>query len=128
MKNLNQSKPISVAQLDNQSASLPITNPVADDLVGPPRRIQLSRRRGWRKPANTVVVARPTRWGNPFKVAADYPVEQAVADYERWLHTNPEGQAILQVAKVELRGRNLACWCRPGSPCHAEILLKLVNE
>lgn len=30
-----------------------------------PERIQLSRRAGWRKPPNTIVVARPTRWGNP---------------------------------------------------------------
>jgi hypothetical protein len=36
-----------------------------------PKRIQLRRTRGWRKPDNTVVVARPTKWGNPFKVGAD---------------------------------------------------------
>lgn len=34
-----------------------------------PERIQLSRRKGWRKPENTVSVARPSRWGNPFHVA-----------------------------------------------------------
>lgn len=33
-----------------------------------PERIQLSRKKGWRKPENTVVVARPTRWGNPFRL------------------------------------------------------------
>ncbi len=31
-------------------------------------RIQLSRRRGYRKPEGTVVVARPSGWGNPFRV------------------------------------------------------------
>lgn len=31
-----------------------------------PQRIQLSRAKGWRKPENTVVVARPSKWGNPF--------------------------------------------------------------
>jgi hypothetical protein len=34
----------------------------------------------------------------------------------------------LLAAKIELRGKNLACWCRPGSPCHADILLELVND
>jgi hypothetical protein len=29
-----------------------------------PERIQLRRSKGWRLPPNTVVVARPTRWGN----------------------------------------------------------------
>lgn len=26
-----------------------------------------------------------------------------------------------------LRGRNLACWCEPGAPCHADILLRIAN-
>lgn len=33
-----------------------------------PRRVQLSRKKGWKMPPNTVSVARPTRWGNPFEV------------------------------------------------------------
>jgi hypothetical protein len=31
-----------------------------------PERVQLSRRKGYRKPDGAIVVARPTRWGNPF--------------------------------------------------------------
>ena len=27
----------------------------------------------------------------------------------------------------ELRGKNLACWCKPGSPCHADVLLEIAN-
>jgi len=34
-----------------------------------PYRVQLRRTKGWRKPDNTVVVARPSQWGNPFRVA-----------------------------------------------------------
>ena len=33
-----------------------------------PKRIQLSRKKGWRMPPNTVKVARPSMWGNPFRV------------------------------------------------------------
>jgi len=28
---------------------------------------------------------------------------------------------------AELRGKNLACWCRIGEPCHADVLLSLAN-
>jgi len=28
----------------------------------------------------------------------------------------------------ELRGKNLACWCKPDAPCHADVLLKLANR
>lgn len=31
-----------------------------------PKRIQRSRRRGWRMPEGAVYVGRPTRWGNPY--------------------------------------------------------------
>jgi hypothetical protein len=27
----------------------------------------------------------------------------------------------------QLRGKNLACWCKPGAPCHADVLLELAN-
>ncbi len=26
-----------------------------------------------------------------------------------------------------LRGKNLACWCKLGAPCHADVLLELAN-
>ncbi len=35
-----------------------------------PQRIQLRRTKGWRKPAEAVVLSRPSRWGNPFKVGS----------------------------------------------------------
>lgn len=28
----------------------------------------------------------------------------------------------------ELRGKNLACWCKPGEPCHVDVLLELANR
>lgn len=33
-----------------------------------PERIQQRRTAGWRKPENTVSVARPSKWGNPWRV------------------------------------------------------------
>lgn len=33
-----------------------------------PSGIQLRRSAGWHKPENTIVVARPSRWGNPYVV------------------------------------------------------------
>jgi hypothetical protein len=27
----------------------------------------------------------------------------------------------------DLAGRNLACWCKLGAPCHADVLLELAN-
>jgi hypothetical protein len=90
-----------------------------------PVRIQLSRARGWRKPAEAVVVARPSRWGNPFPVGAEVPTRaRAVELYEEHLAARPE---LVARARAELRGKDLACWCPPDGPCHADVLLRVAN-
>jgi hypothetical protein len=92
-----------------------------------PRRIQLSRLKGWRKPPNTVVVSRPSKWGNPFRVDSDHTKAECVAMFDKWFKSTPKGFAMACAAQKELRGRNLACWCRTGTPCHADILLAAAN-
>ena len=96
-----------------------------------PQRIQLSRKKGWRKPPNTVIVSRPSKWGNPDRVDV-FGHDLAVKLFRKRLLEFGLGpiNAILTVEDVqrELRGKNLACWCRIGSPCHADVLLELANR
>lgn len=30
--------------------------------------------------------------------------------------------------KFSLAGKNIACWCAPGDPCHADFLLEIANK
>ena len=92
----------------------------------PPQRIQRSRRKGSRIPPNTVCVGRPGRFGNPFSVE-EHGREQAIQMYEAWIQ-QPDQQSLLIDARETLRGKNLGCWCRPGLACHADVLLRLMNE
>ncbi len=100
-----------------------------------PSRITLSRAKGWRMPENTVKVDRSTKWGNPFKVGENIggrgPVDQAgaVQMFSDML-ADPELAAICGYPRdlSPLRGKNLACWCKPGTPCHADVLLELANR
>lgn len=92
-----------------------------------PCRIQLSRRKGWRIPANTIVVARPTKWGNPFRASTLEERKVAVAKYRAWLKT-PEGKELVREAKRVLPGHNLACWCSLDGPCHADVWLEIANS
>ncbi|ATN65310.1 hypothetical protein A3857_18520 [Cereibacter sphaeroides] len=44
----------------------------------------------------------------------------------------PKGKIPAQWTTVEdvireLRGKDLACWCQPGAPCHADVLLEIAN-
>ena len=86
-------------------------------------RIRLQRTRGWRKPPEAVVVARPSRWGNPFLLTGNNR-EEALRSYR--LHV----QQRLQCNSTwldPLRGRDLVCWCGLDEPCHADVLLELAN-
>lgn len=87
------------------------------------RRISLSRAKGWRLPPGAVNVARPSAWGNPFRVGdvaeAWGPIrsrDEAVALYHARVLEPPPGHRY-----AELRGNVLACWCPLDGPCHADV-------
>jgi hypothetical protein len=94
-----------------------------------PERIQLSRKKGWRMPPDTVRVDRSSRFGNPFRATGHTP--QQVVDAFRGriegAHVT-EAWDMQQAARRDLRGKNLACWRKLGAPCHADILLELANR
>lgn len=104
-----------------------------------PVRIQLSRKKGWRLPPNTVKVARPAAWGNPFRVGSiDQQTGESILDRahavrlfrERWFEgDDPAWKDVMRDAAIdELRGKNLACWCPLDKPCHADVLLEIANQ
>jgi len=95
-----------------------------------PQRIQLRREKGWRMPPNTVSVARPGKFGNPFKVTEERTAAEAVIAFRTWLLVDgcDAGRARILESIEHLRGKNLACYCCPGNPCHADVLLELANR
>jgi len=95
--------------------------------VTSPRRVQRRRSAGWRKPAGAVVATRPSRWGNPFPVGPQRSAEAAVQLYRHWM-LDPAQADLRAQARTELPGKTLLCWCRPDAPCHADVLLALVNR
>lgn len=105
-------------------------------------------------PENTVYVGRPTKWGNPYKMVGDMiyeykdrgvldpwvfhsmgeepgvknsraTAEKVVQLYRGWLIKQLAGG---QLNLREVRGKNLACFCKEGEPCHADALLHAANS
>lgn len=101
-------------------------------------------------PPNTVKVDRSTRYGNRYRVwqqgrrisdgalmwvgchdwELDYPTftsrdEAARRAVDGFRRDIADGRFTADLAP--LRGKNLACWCPIGSPCHADVLLELAN-
>jgi hypothetical protein len=90
-----------------------------------PRRLQRSRRKGARLPSGTVVVTRPSKWGNPHSL--ELGRQEAVRRYRVDLVA---GRLAVTVEHVrnELRGRDLACYCPLNEPCHADVLIEVANQ
>lgn len=112
-----------------------------------PKRVQLRRTKGWRKPEGAIVVARPSKWGNPWVV---HEHTDACDEREQWgcptyVANDREGavthfrHAVLfpvspqpevptpDEIRTELAGKDLACWCPLNQPCHADFLLEIAN-
>ncbi len=104
-----------------------------------PQRLQRRRAKGWRMPPGAVYVGRPTKWGNPFVVGRDGTVADCLRLYRLLAggffclttKATPADQdrarAAMEAARRELRGKDLLCWCPPGRPCHADVLLEIAN-
>ncbi|MCX5066605.1 DUF4326 domain-containing protein [Micromonospora lupini] len=108
-----------------------------------PKRIRWTRFVGASLPPNTSLITRSTRYGNPFPVCEHRSQQQAVDQFGAFLATRVVDPAWLccdrdilrraeryptaQQIRRDLAGRDLACACQPGTPCHGDPLLALAN-
>jgi len=111
-------------------------------------------KKGWRKPKDTIIVDRTSKWGNPYRVSkqpgysvrfkdlkdkSDYPGQMisrfhtskadaakvAISYYQKYI------DALIDVGKLnldDLKGHDLMCTCKLDDPCHANYLLKISNQ
>lgn len=119
-----------------------------------PVRLQLSRRKGFDLQAlsrttnglEAVNVARPSRWGNPFRCDNEegWPViscgevtilKDDGRDCWSWDEVPAMLVKLFRERSVDrlpnlspLRGKNVACWCGLDKPCHGDVYLDLANR
>lgn len=106
-----------------------------------PIRLQLSRKKGFDLQAHSravngleaVNVARPSMFGNRWKIG-DWSnhlarkCESAADVVKCFREVGPPSEPYFRARmREQLAGKNLACWCRPGDPCHADVLLEMAN-
>ena len=90
------------------------------------KRIQRKRTSGWRMPDGCVYVGRPTKYGNHYTILNGNR-RNAVALYWHWLHMSPAGVRVAELARQELAGKDICCWCREDKLCHGDALLCIAN-
>jgi hypothetical protein len=64
-----------------------------------------------------------SKFANPFSVKR-YGREDAIERYRDHLASRPD---LVEAARRELAGKDLACWCAPDA-CHADVLIELTRE
>lgn len=92
-----------------------------------PKRLLQKRTKGWRKPPNSVVVSRPSKWGNPFPIDAKHDRASVVSKYREWITGDDPKAVALRAQLGELCGKDLLCFCPVPGPCHGDVLLELAN-
>lgn len=100
--------------------------------------IRHQQRRGQKLPPGVKSVARPSRWGNPYKLGNlmmfDRPgpqeprpatLAEVISEYEKLarkkLLQNPEWLDPLRDAT------GIACYCPLDQPCHADVLIEILE-
>jgi hypothetical protein len=121
-----------------------------------PLRVQRTRQNKTISPNGLIVacVTRPGIFGNPYDDVKKYGIDLCLKMFENtcrghwdplllkdlsdedvhwfyekhWKWSKRCGGYPLELIKQELKGKNLACWCKLSDKCHADILLRLANE
>lgn len=117
-----------------------------------PVRLRLSRAKGFNLQAASlainglpaVSVARPSKWGNPYRIGRDdlgwcvYDANDqfvgraptrdvaltiAVELFRIWFALSERPKPSDKPLSMALRGKNLACYCHLDHSCHADVLL-----
>jgi len=92
-------------------------------------------------PEGAVYVGRGSKWGNPFRGPGAVEKYKAAIRYwpippeQKYAWEKACGSMLVQTVLAqrnvfflkELHGKDLACWCPLDTPCHADVLLEIIN-
>jgi hypothetical protein len=65
-----------------------------------------------------------SKWANPYKVGKDGTIDEVVEKFKKHIDALIEKG---EVDPVELKGKTLGCWCKPGK-CHGDYLVQLAEN
>src|SRR3989344_1262105 len=65
-------------------------------------------------------------WSNPYKITNRESREDVLKKYREYIINKIELEGLHEKL-LELKGKNLGCWCKPEE-CHGDILVSLIEE
>lgn len=70
-----------------------------------------------------IFIGRPSIWGNPFIIGRDGSRSDVIRKFRHYVKQRPY---LVELAKRELKGRVLGCFCKPLA-CHGDVLAEIAN-
>ena len=71
-----------------------------------------------------VMIDRTTKFGNPFKVDIHGTRKEVIELFRKYFYNKPE---LMELAKKELYGKILGCWCNPLA-CHGDVYVEFLER
>lgn len=83
---------------------------------------RVQQKRGRALPPGVRSVARPSRWGNPFRLERESDRAEVMARYRTWLDQRlADDPDFLEPLR---KAAGLACYCPLDKACHADIIME----
>lgn len=66
-------------------------------------------------------------FANPFKISGNDTRDIVIEKYKKYLLEKIKNKEITNKDILQLKGKNLGCWCCPEK-CHWDVLLEIINS
>lgn len=73
-----------------------------------------------------VYIGRPSIFGNPYKVGK-YSREEAISRFDAYFTMRVLTDEDFRATVLDLKGKRLACFCKP-LPCHGDIIKEYLDK
>ena len=72
-------------------------------------------------------IGRPSIFGNPFSIGRDGDRDSVIEKYRVYFLERIKRDESFRLSVESLRGKVLACWCRPLA-CHGDVIVEYLER
>jgi len=74
-----------------------------------------------------VYIGRGSDFGNPYIIGVDGDRDEVINKYCKYFYKRINEEPLFKLRVEGLRGKTLACFCKPKS-CHGDVIISYLNE
>lgn len=74
-----------------------------------------------------VYIGRGSDYGNPYVIGADGDRDEVINKYRTYFYKRIESEPSFRLRVESLRGKTLACFCKPKA-CHGDVIIDYLSD